>query len=51
MARTGTGRWAAIFFLLAAGTTAHAAGLESGVVSDGLIWTDKPVRIDRKASL
>lgn len=51
MARTGTGRLAAIFFLLAAGTTAHAAGLEPGAISDGPIWTDKPVRIDRKVQV
>ena len=27
---------------------AHAAGLEAGILSDEPIWTDKPVRVDRK---
>lgn len=37
---------AAVLFL--SGTAAQAAGLQSGPVSDDPIWTDKPVRIDRK---
>lgn len=46
--RKGTGRWTAIFALLLAVAAAHATGLEPGPVSDDPIWTDKPVRIDRK---
>lgn len=44
--RTGL---AQVLALLLSAVTAQAAGLESGPVSDDPIWTDKPVRIDRKA--
>lgn len=41
-------RFVALVFLFAFTATATAAGLEPGLVSDDPIWTDKPVRIDRK---
>lgn len=52
MAATGNGRIVqAIATLLLCVTStlcAHAAGLQSGPLSDEPIWTDKPVRVDRK---
>lgn len=42
-------RWLAVMLaLLAFGAMAHATGLEPGPVSNDPIWTDKPVRVDRK---
>lgn len=40
--------WTMAASLLLSWTAAQAAGLQSGAVSDDPIWTDKPVRIDRK---
>ncbi|MCT7666350.1 thermonuclease family protein [Shinella kummerowiae] len=40
--------WTIAASLLLSWTAAQAAGLQSGPVSDDPIWTDKPVRIDRK---
>lgn len=41
-------RAATSIVLLALAAVAEAAGLAPGLVSDDPIWTDKPVRIDRK---
>lgn len=41
--------WALVLVLLLPAAAVHAAGLEPGPVSDDPIWTDKPMRIDRKA--
>lgn len=42
-------RAAAALLLLSLGaTTLHAAGLQPGLISNDPIWTDKPVRVDRK---